>query len=76
MKFETTIVVPNRYNSDYECDTALKRLNILYNVVIGQEIKLNCDGERYKTKVIGVSDSVYEDIIYRYVEVVVIDCDI
>lgn len=76
MKFETTIAVPNRYNSDYECNIALKRLNILYNVVIGQEIKLICDGKWYKTKVIGVSDSVYEEIIYRYVEVVVIDCNI
>ena len=45
---------------------------MLYNVTIGQEIKLMNNGKQIHTKVIGVSDSVYDDATYRYVEVVVI----
>lgn len=74
MQLSTRIVVTPRYSSEYECDISLKRIEgTLYNVVIGQEIKLMNDGKHVCAKVIGVSDSVYDDAIYRYVEVIVID---
>lgn len=74
MKLDTRIVIPVRYNSDYECDTCLKVIDgMLYSVVMGQEIKLVHRGEMLYTKVIGISDSVYDDAIYRYIEVVAID---
>lgn len=74
MKLDTRIVIPVRYNSDYECDTCLKVIDgMLYSVAMGQEIKLVHRGKMLYTKVIGISDSVYDDAIYRYIEVVVID---
>lgn len=74
MKLDTKIVIPVRYNSDYECDTCLKVIEgVLYNVIMGQEIKLIHEGKILYTKVIGISDSVYHDAIYRYIEVVAID---
>lgn len=76
-KLHTRITVPCRYSSDYECDTCLKTMeDMLYNVVIGQEIKLIHEGKQIYAKVIGVSDSVYDDAIYRYIEVVVVNVKI
>lgn len=71
MKYQTIISVPSKYTT-YEIETELKRLDFLYPAIIGQEIRLNCEGENYKVKVVNVEDSIYEDIIFRYVEVVVI----
>lgn len=74
MKLDTRIIIPVKYNSEDECDTCLKVIDgMLYNVAIGQEIKLIHRGKILYTKVIGVSDSVYDDAIYRYIEVVAID---
>ena len=77
MKLDTRIIVTPRYSSEYECDICLKIIEgMLYNVIIGQEIKLMYDGKQIYTKVVGVSDGVYDDAIYRYIEVVVIDTKI
>lgn len=75
MKLNTRIVVPPRYSLEHECDVCLKTINdMLYNVTINQEIKIiNDNGKHIRTKVIGVYDSVYDNSIYRYIEVVVID---
>lgn len=77
MKLHSTIVVPNGYNSDYECDICLEKIEgFLYNTIIGQEIKMVHEGKGITTKVIGVSDNVYGGAIYRRIEVVVINTSI
>lgn len=41
MKLDTRIVIPVRYNSDYECDTCLKVIDgMLYNVAMGARNKV------------------------------------
>lgn len=74
MQLRTIIFIPARYSLGEACDICLKRIEgILYNAIIGQEIMLINNGKQTYARVIGVSDSVYDDVIYRYVEVVVID---
>lgn len=75
MKLETRIIVPSRYNSTGDgLDICLKNIeDFLYDVKIGQEIRLLYEGKQLYTKVAGVFDSVYDDAIYRYVEVFVIN---
>lgn len=74
MKLRTIIFVPSKYSLADACDISLKRIDgILYNAIIGQEIMLINNGKQTYARVIGVSDSVYDDAICRYVEVVVID---
>lgn len=71
MKLETRIVVYDKNNSNHQnCIRILQ--DFLYNVVINQNITIFHDGKQVECKVISVNDSVYNDIIYRYVEVVLL----
>lgn len=46
---------------------------LLYNVAINQNIRLVYKGRNIECKVIDINDSVYDDVIYRYIEVIVIN---
>lgn len=46
---------------------------LLYNVTINQNIRLVYKGRNIECKVIDINDSVYDDVIYRYIEVVLIN---
>ena len=74
MELNTKIIVKPRYSSEYECDICLKKIdNMLYNVIVGQEIILEYEYKMLHTRVLEVLDIVCDDAIYRNIEVVVID---
>lgn len=71
MKFRTNIT---EYNNNPYYRKRFKSIDgLLYNIVMNQTIKLICDGRQVKCKVVNVEDSVYEDAIYRYIEVIIIN---
>lgn len=72
MKFETRIIIYNNNNDNHQ--NCIKTLNdFLYNVAINQEMRMLYEGKTIECKVVAINDSVYDDAIYRYVEVVLIN---
>lgn len=71
MKFYTRII---EYNNDSLCKKCFKQIDgLLYNVAINQNIRLICENQHIECKVVNINDSVYDDIIYRYIEVIIIN---
>lgn len=70
MKLVTRIVE----NSNNSVEIKLLRTinNILYPAINNQVMKFNCEGENITCIVKGTEDSIYEDIVYRYIEVSII----
>ncbi|MGL5765715.1 MAG: hypothetical protein ACRCX8_08745 [Sarcina sp.] len=70
MKYVTRIVKKNYDNSVVH--TLYKTLDgILYEPILNQTIKLMADdGTHLELLVVGIQDSIYEDIIYRYIETI------
>ena len=70
MKLESRIIV---YNQGRYCQTLLKVIdNFLYPVTLNQEIRVLYEGQCVECKVVNIDDSVYDDAIYRYIEVLFI----
>lgn len=73
MKLNTTIVIPKVYENNHKLYETVKEMDdILYNVIIGQQIRISGD-ELLLTKVTGVDDYVYKYGIHRYIEVELIE---
>lgn len=72
MRFQTNIT---EYNESITYQRkCLRRIDgLLYNVTINQTIQFLYDGKKISCKVINIVDSVYEDIIYRYIEVLIMN---
>lgn len=77
MYLQSKIVVKPKYSCEYDSDVLIRSMdNMLYNVSIGQDIQTYTNNKLYTMKVVGVFDSIYDDAIYRYIEVVVVDTKI
>ena len=58
-------------------DINVKKIEgMLYNVSIGQEIILSYEGKIRHTRVVNVKDTVWDNLIYREIEIVIIDRDV
>lgn len=71
MKLESRIVVYSQNETEKKCLKIIKGL--LYNATINQVIRILHEGTCFKCIVVGVNDSIYDDAIYRYVEVFMIE---
>lgn len=61
-------------NQNRYCQKCLKTIDgLLYNVALNQNIRVLYEGRCIECKVIDINDSVYDDVIYRYIEVVLIN---
>lgn len=73
MKLETRIVKGQKYN-EHTMDKVVKIIDgVLYNAIIGQKIKIIYFNNVFNMRVVGISDSVYNNSIYRFIECELID---
>ena len=73
MKLETRIVKGQKYN-EHTMDKVVKIIDgVLYNAIIGQKIKIIDYNNVFNMRVVGISDSVHNNSIYRFVECELID---
>ena len=77
MELRTKIVITPKYSSEYECNICVKKIEgMLYNVSMGQEMILLYEERMRWARVINIRDCIGEDIIYREIEIVLIDKDV